>query len=76
MLTLKALGNYGASKVLINKNIKEDNDQQLTALGAAAVEKEGAKVIIFSFDPLGKSLAPRLSARLRSRIGAWCYRNS
>lgn len=65
---LKALGNYGASKVLINKNIKEDNDQQLTALGAAAVEKEGAKVVIFSFDPLGKSLAPRLSARLEAGL--------
>ena len=65
---LAALGNYGATKVLVNKNIKEDNDQQLTAMGAAAVEKEGAKVIIFSFDPLGKSLAPRLSARLQAGL--------
>jgi len=65
---LAELGNYGATKVLINKSIKEDNDQQLTALGAAAVEKEGAKVIIFSFDPLGKSLAPRLSARLEAGL--------
>lgn len=65
---LAELGNYGASKVLINKNIKEDNDQRLTALGAAAVEKEDAKVIVFSFDPLGKSLAPRLSARLEAGL--------
>ncbi|NEN24002.1 electron transfer flavoprotein subunit alpha/FixB family protein [Cryomorpha ignava] len=65
---LAALGNYGATKVLVNKNIKEDNDEQLTAMGAAAVEKEGAKVIIFSFDPLGKSLAPRLSARLQAGL--------
>lgn len=65
---LAALGNYGATKVLVNKNIKEDNDEQLTAMGAAAVEKEGAKVIIFSFDPLGKSLAPRLSARLEAGL--------
>ncbi len=65
---LANLGNYGASKVLVNKDITEDNDQQLTAMGAAAVEKEGAKVIIFSFDPLGKSLAPRLSARLEAGL--------
>ena len=65
---LAELGNYGATKVLVNKSIKEDNDEQLTALGAAAVEKEGAKVIIFSFDPLGKSLAPRLSARLEAGL--------
>lgn len=67
---LAQLGNYGASKVLINKNIKEDNNQQLTSLGAAAVEKENAKIIIFSFDPLGKSLAPRLSARLKAGLVA------
>lgn len=65
---LADLGNYGAAKVLVNKDIKEDNDQQLTAMGAAAVEKEGAKVIVFSFDPLGKSLAPRLSARLEAGL--------
>jgi len=65
---LAGLGNYGANKVLVNKNIKEDNDQQLTAMGAAAVEKESAKVIVFSFDPLGKSLAPRLSARLEAGL--------
>ena len=65
---LAALGNYGATKVLVNKNIKEDNDEQLTAMGAAAVEKENTKVIIFSFDPLGKSLAPRLSARLEAGL--------
>lgn len=67
---LAALGNYGASKVLINKNIEDDNDQKLTALVAAAVEKEDAKVIVFSFDPLGKSLAPRLSARLEAGLVA------
>lgn len=65
---LSALGAYGASKVLVNKDIKEDNDQRLTALAAAAVEKEDAKVIVFSFDPLGKSLAPRLSARLEAGL--------
>ena len=61
---LEKLGHYGATKVLINKNIKEDNDQSLSALAAEAVNAEGAKVVVFSFDPTGKILAPRLSAKL------------
>ncbi len=65
---LKALGKYGAKKVLIDQSIKADNDQSLTSLAAAAVEKEGSKVIIFSFDALGKALAPRLSARLKAGL--------
>ena len=61
---LENLGRYGASKVLVNKNITEDNDQSLSALAAEAVTAEGAKVVVFSFDPTGKILAPRLSAKL------------
>ncbi|MFN2422339.1 MAG: electron transfer flavoprotein subunit alpha/FixB family protein [Cryomorphaceae bacterium] len=60
---MEALGKYGASKVLVNKNVTAENDQTLTNLTAAAAEAEGAKVIIFSFDPTGKAVAPRLSAK-------------
>lgn len=67
---LKKLGNYGASKVLINKNISDENDQTLTNLTAAAVEQEGAKTVIFSFDPAGKAIAPRLSAKLGAGLVA------
>ena len=67
---LSKLGNYGASKVLVDREVKTDNDQTLTALLAKAVEKEGAKVVVFSFDPLGKSLAPRLSARIGAGLVA------
>lgn len=67
---LKKLGNYGASKVLINKSIHEENDQTLTNLTAAAAEQEGAKTIIFSFDPAGKAIAPRLSAKLGAGLVA------
>jgi electron transfer flavoprotein alpha subunit len=65
---LEQLGSYGASKVLVNRNITEDNDQSLTQFVAAAVEKEGSKVVIFSNDPLGRALAPRLSARLEAGL--------
>lgn len=67
---LEKLGRYGASKVLVNKALKEDNDQSLTALAAEAVKAEGAKVIVFSFDPTGKILAPRLSAKLGAGLVA------
>ncbi|MGB6034887.1 MAG: electron transfer flavoprotein subunit alpha/FixB family protein [Cryomorphaceae bacterium] len=67
---LAKLGRYGATKVLINKNITEDNDQTLTALAAEAVTAESAKVIVFSFDPIGKVLAPRLSAKIGAGLVA------
>mgnify|MGYP006288059555 CR=1 FL=1 len=67
---LKELGSYGASKVLVNRSVTEDNDQTLTALAAEAAKAEGAKVVIFSFDPSGKALAPRLSAKLNAGLVA------
>jgi electron transfer flavoprotein alpha subunit len=67
---LEKLGRYGATKVLINKNISEDNDQTLSALVAEALKAESAKVIIFSFDPIGKVLAPRLSAKIGAGLVA------
>lgn len=67
---LASLGAYGATKVLVDRDLKTDNDQTLTALAAKAVEKEDAKVVVFSFDPLGKALAPRLSARLEAGLVA------
>ncbi len=68
--TLANLGNYGANKVLVHAGIKEENDEALTALCAEAVSAEGSKVIIFAFDPTGKMLAPRLSAKLEAGLVA------
>jgi electron transfer flavoprotein alpha subunit len=65
---LKALGNYGAAKVLVNREVTEDNDETLSALAAEAVKAEDAKVVIFSFDATGKALAPRLSAKLHAGL--------
>ncbi|MCA1763130.1 MAG: electron transfer flavoprotein subunit alpha/FixB family protein [Cryomorphaceae bacterium] len=65
---LEKLGNYGAKKVLVNKNIKVANDQSLTDLAQQAVEAEGAKIVVFAFDVVGKSVAPRLSARLKAGL--------
>lgn len=66
--SLSSLGRYGASKVLVNRGISLENDQTLTRLMHAAAEAESAKVIVFSFDPSGKAIAPRLSAKLKAGL--------
>jgi electron transfer flavoprotein alpha subunit len=69
---LLKLGNYGANKII---NI---NNEQLTALDSqtyASViseisRKENASVIIISNNNTGKSIAPRLSVRLKAGVGS------
>lgn len=63
---LAKLGEYGASKVLVDRNAKPDDAQQLTRLVAAAAQNTGAKIIVFSHDLLAKSVAPRLSVKLKA----------
>ena len=67
---LKKLGNYGASKVLVCRNITGQDDQQVTKLIAEAVMAENAEIIVFSHDPKGKAIAPRLSAKLKAGLVA------
>jgi electron transfer flavoprotein alpha subunit len=69
---LKKLGEYGCSKVL---NV---NDTKLASFGASAytaavaeaVTKAGAKYVVFSYTYSGKSIAPRLAARLKAGLVA------
>ncbi len=67
---LAALGKYGANKVLVARSIEVENDQTLTQLVEAAAAEVQAKVVIFSFDPSGKAIAPRLSAKLNAGLVA------
>lgn len=59
------LGKFGANKVLAVQKSEADN-QQLTRLVVAAGEATQASVIIFTHDHLGKSVAPRVAARLNA----------
>lgn len=63
---LAELGNYGASKALIKKGMDSCDPQQLTRLVAGVADEFGAKTVIFSHDHNGKSVAPRLSAKLKA----------
>lgn len=66
--TLAALGQYGASKVLVDRSVTTDDSQQITKVIASAVESTGANTIIFSHDLIAKSIAPRLSVRLKAGL--------
>ena len=66
--TLSALGEYGASKVLVDRNVATDDPQQITKIIATAAASTGAKTIVFSHDLIAKSVAPRLSVRLKAGL--------
>jgi electron transfer flavoprotein alpha subunit len=61
---LEVLGKYGAERILIHKGLTANNDQQITKLIAAATEQEGANVIVIAQDQTGKSIGPRVAAKL------------
>jgi electron transfer flavoprotein alpha subunit len=64
--TLASLGEYGASKVMVQRSLSSFNDQQVTRLVAKAAEETGANVIVFSQDQSGKAVAPRVAVRLNA----------
>ena len=61
-----SLGNFGASKVLVNKGLSDADDSQTSKLVLAAAESTGANIIIFAHDLTGKAVAPRVSAALKA----------
>jgi electron transfer flavoprotein alpha subunit len=65
---LANLGNYGATKVLVDRSLNRDDAQQLTRLIASAAATSGASTIVFSHDIIAKAVAPRLSVRLKAGL--------
>ncbi len=66
------LGNYGANKII---NVNSDkltvlDSQVYASLLSEIVRKENASVIIISNNNTGKSIAPRLSVRLKAGVGS------
>ena len=64
---LKQLGNYGASKVLnvADSRFEALDNKALADAVANAAENEGAQMIIFAHNNLGKALAPRVTVKLK-----------
>ncbi|MDG1476700.1 MAG: electron transfer flavoprotein subunit alpha/FixB family protein, partial [Vicingaceae bacterium] len=69
---LEELGNYGVSKVLHVNDAALDNfdPQKIAHVVAQAASSTGADTIIFAHDYTGKSVAPRLSAKLDAGLVA------
>jgi electron transfer flavoprotein alpha subunit len=69
---LGKLGNFGAKKVISIKNdaLNSLDSQAYTAAIAEIAQKEGAKVIVIANNNMGKSIAPRLSVRLKAAVGS------
>jgi len=63
---LAEFGKAGAKKVVVAKNLSQSDPQQLTRLVAQVCENEGASVVVFAQDPVGKAVAPRVAARLNA----------
>ncbi len=67
---LAALGKYGVKKIhhVNNPALDHLDAQVFTKAIAEVATKTGAKVIVFSNNVDGKSIAPRLSARLKAAL--------
>jgi len=64
---LASLGEYGASKVMVDRAVGND-PQQITRLIASAAEATGANTVVFSHDLTAKAVAPRLSVRMKAGL--------
>lgn len=69
---LNKLGGYGAKKIINLKNdaLNVHDSQAYTVAIAEIAQKEGAKVIVVANNNMGKSIAPRLSVRLKAAVGS------
>ncbi|MDQ3099792.1 MAG: electron transfer flavoprotein subunit alpha/FixB family protein [Bacteroidota bacterium] len=63
---LEDLGAQGAKKVIVARKVDKVDSRQLTRVVADVAEKEKATVIVCVHDATGKTVAPRLSARLKA----------
>jgi len=61
---LSELGNYGAENIWVSRKMTENNDQLITRLVTAAVEKANAEFIVLAQDQTGKAVGPRIAAKL------------
>ena len=69
---LKHLGSYGVEKIISanHEQLKHLDSQAYSRIIAQVAEREGAKVVIMASNNTGKSIAPRLSVRLKASLGS------
>ncbi len=67
---LAQLGEYGATKVVVDRSVDGEDPQQLARLVAAVADQVAASTVVFSHDIYGKAVAPRLSVRMNAGLVA------
>jgi len=65
---LAQLGEYGAGKVLLDRAVDGNDQQQVTNMIASCVASNNVDTVIFSHDLFGKSVAPRLSVKIKAGL--------
>lgn len=67
---LSALGKYGVSKIhqVVNEQLNHLDAQVYTQVIAEAIQTIKADIIIFSYNVVGKAVAPRLSVKLKAGL--------
>jgi electron transfer flavoprotein alpha subunit len=65
---LAYMGTYGASKVLVDRAVSGDDQQQISRMIAELANSQDADTVVFVHDPYGKSVAPMLSARMKAGL--------
>ena len=63
---LRELGHYGAENIWVCRDLSEANDQALSRLIAAAVEKANAEFVVLAQNQTGKAVGPRIAAKLNA----------
>lgn len=69
---LQKLGGYGANRIIsiTNPNLNSLDSQTYTAAIAEVAKTTGAGVVVLSNNYTGKSIAPRLSVRMKAALGS------
>ncbi len=62
------LGEYGADKVVVAKNIKVLDSKALASVVSIVATEQESDTVIFSQDTAGKAIAPRVSVRLKAGL--------
>ncbi|MDG1841485.1 MAG: electron transfer flavoprotein subunit alpha/FixB family protein [Crocinitomicaceae bacterium] len=65
---LSSLGDYGAEKVMIHREITSFESGQICDLISKVAEQHGINTIVFSHDHVSKAVAPMLSTRLSAGL--------
>ena len=65
---LAKLGDYGATKVLVDRAVDGNDQQQVTNMIASCVATNNVDTVLFTHDLFGKSVAPRLSVKLKAGL--------